>query len=123
MAIAALWLTLIVAFSEAPSLTMRQFKQLRSEAKTASEFRQVAAFADEQAIDNWRKAAECQEELDGYRSGKVPYPVIPKHPDRVQTLQSLILTYNRAAERWAHIRRHFVAKAGAADSPARHRRN
>ena len=123
MAIAALWLTLTLAFSEAPSLTVRQFKQLRSEAKTEPEFRQLAAFAEEQAADNWRKAGECQEELDGYKSGKVPYPTLPKHPDRVQTLQSLISTYSRAAERWVHLRRHFVAKAAAVESAAKRHRN
>ena len=111
MAFSTLLLAVSFAFSDQPAITMHQYRQLRSEAKTGSEFRQLATFAEQQAADNRKKAAECQEELDGYLSGATPYPAVPKSPNRLQTLKSLISHYRQTAERWDDAGRKYYAKA------------
>ena len=116
MAPASLIFALALTFSDPAGLSMNQFRHLRAEAKTSAEYRQLAEFADRQAADSRKKAAECQQELDGYRSGSAPYPAIPKYPSRAQTLTSLIYHYRQTAERWEGFSKEYVAKASVGSS-------
>jgi hypothetical protein len=114
LAVFVLSLTLWVAPADSAGLTARQYRQLRAEAKTTAEFRQLAVYADQHAAENRKKAAECQEELDKYLSGTNPPPAVPKHPTRVETLKSLIAHHRIAAERWAGLSREYLKRAEAA---------
>lgn len=100
------------AMAQTPlDLNKKQYQALSHSAKTVDAYEQLASFASMQAERFRRKAAECQEELDGYTSGRVPYPVIPKYPKRDETLKSLIGHYKRSERKWRSAESHWNEKA------------
>lgn len=93
------------------ALSSQQFKQLRQTARTPEEFQLLASYAFRQAEVSRHKADECQQELDGYLSGAVPTPTLPKFPTRVDTLKSLVTRYRDSEHHWKSLALSFERKA------------
>ena len=91
--------------------TEREFKRLRSHARTAPEFRALAGWCDSRADECQAKQIRCEVELRQYYEHPPIQPV--KFPRRDEVLNVLIASYKSQVARWKELSRAYLSKAEA----------
>ena len=78
----------------------REWKSLRAHARTRAEFIALADYCDRKAVENQRKAHECEEDLRLVLLHPNTYGRAPKWPLRDQTLRQLLAKYQAEQAKW-----------------------
>ena len=91
-------------------MSVGEWKQLRGRARTAEDFRTLASLCRERAGLYRKKQANCEDELQQHHMQSSPQSVL-KHPDRKQTLATLIAQYSEMSEHWRELAGLYSSKA------------
>ncbi len=91
-------------------LNSGQFKCLRSQARTAEDFKALSKWCRQRAETYRKKKEDCEAELREYYSRPSPL-ALAKYPPRDKSLKALIAHYRELSARWSELENLYSKKA------------